>query len=300
MHDRFQTMSLFVAVADSASFSEAARQLEVSAPAVTRAVAALEEHLGARLLHRTTRRVTLTEIGERYLADCRRILAELKEAEESAGGSYQAPRGRLSVTASVLFGEMYVLPCLLEFVDRHPAVQARTLFVDRIVNLMEEGLDVAVRIGELPDSSLIAARAGTIRRVLCASPDYLKNRGLPEHPRQLEKHRLVSGDSSSCWDFREKKIRIEPALTVNTNAAAIQAAVGGWGITRVLSYQVAQQVASGQLQILLPEFEPPSWPIHVLHQEGQRVSAKVRAFVDLLVQRLKSHPDLTRLLQKEQ
>ena len=164
MHDRFHTMSLFTAVADSASFSEAARQLEVSPPAVTRAIASLEEHLGARLLHRTTRRVTLTEIGERYLADCRRILAELKEAEESAGGSYQAPRGRLSVTASVLFGQLYVLPCLLDFVDRHPAVQARTLFVDRVVNLVEEGLDVAVRIGELPDSSLIAARVGSVRR----------------------------------------------------------------------------------------------------------------------------------------
>lgn len=292
MHDRFQTMSLFVAVADSASFSEAARQLEVSAPSVTRAIAALEEGLGARLLHRTTRRVTLTEIGERYLADCRRILAELKEAEESAGGSYQAPRGRLSVTASVLFGQMYVLPCLLEFVDRHPAVQARTLFVDRIVNLMEEGLDVAVRIGELPDSSLIAARVGTVRRVLCASPEYLRNRGLPEHPDQLEEHRLITAGSSSHWDFQREKKRIEPALVVNNHAAAIQAAVCNWGMTRALSYQVAQQVKSGQLQILLSEFEPPAWPIYVLHQEGQRVSAKVRAFVDLLIQRLKSHPDL--------
>lgn len=292
MHDRFQTMSLFVAVAESASFSEAARQLEVSAPSVTRAVAALEEHLGARLLHRTTRRVTLTEIGERYLADCRRILAELKEAEESAGGSYQAPRGRLSVTASVLFGQMYVLPCLLEFVDRHPAVQARTLFVDRIVNLMDEGLDVAVRIGELPDSSLIAAKVGVVRRILCASPQYLEARGAPEHPDQLQQHRLISAASSSSWEFRQQKLRVEPALTVNTHAAAIQAALSAWGITRVLSYQVAQQVASGQLQVLLPDFEPSEWPIYVLHQEGQRVSAKVRAFVDLLVQRLKSHPDL--------
>ena len=292
MHDRFQTMSLFVAVADSASFSEAARQLEVSAPSVTRAIAALEERLGARLLHRTTRRVSLTEIGERYLTDCRRILAELKEAEESAGGSYQAPRGRLSVTASVLFGQMYVLPCVLEFVDRHPAVQARTLFVDRIVNLMDEGLDVAVRIGELADSSLIAARVGTIRRVLCASPEYLRNRGLPGHPDQLKEHRLITAGSSSHWDFKGEKQRIEPALMVNTHAAAIQAALAGWGITRALSYQVAQQVKSGELQILLSEFEPPVWPIYVLHQEGQRVSAKVRAFVDLLIQRLKSHPDL--------
>ncbi len=292
MHDRFHTMSLFTAVADSASFSEAARQLEVSPPAVTRAIASLEEHLGARLLHRTTRRVTLTEIGERYLADCRRILAELKEAEESAGGSYQAPRGRLSVTASVLFGQLYVLPCLLDFVDRHPAVQARTLFVDRVVNLVEEGLDVAVRIGELPDSSLIAARVGSVRRVVCASPEYLKKRGRPEHPGELEAHRLISAGASGHWEFRAEKKRIEPALTVNTHAAAIEAARTGWGVTQALSYQVAELVASGQLRVVLEDFEPARWPIYVLHQEGQRVSAKVRAFVDLLVERLKAHTGL--------
>lgn len=292
MHDRFHTMSLFAAVAESASFSEAARQMEISAPAVTRAIAALEEHLGARLLNRTTRKVTLTEIGERYLADCRRILAELKEAEESAGGSYLAPRGRLSVTASVLFGQMYVLPCLLEFVERHPAVQARTLFVDRVVNLLDEGLDVAVRIGELPDSSLIAARVGSVRRIVCASPDYLERRGQPTRPKDLEQHRLIAAGASGHWEFGQEKMRIEPALTVNTHSAAIQAAQQGWGITRVLSYQVADQLASGQLQIVLEDFEAPSWPIYVLHQEGQRVSAKVRAFVDLLVGRLKGHPGL--------
>ena len=292
-------MSLFVAVADSSSFAEAARRFDISPPAVTRVIAALEERLATRLLHRTTRRVKLTEPGACYLADCKRILADLAEAESAVACLQAAPRGLLSVTAPVLFGQMFVLPALLEFLDLYPAVQARTLFLDRVVNLLEEGVDVALRIGELADSSLIAVKVGQVRRVCCASPSYLERAGTPLAPEDLDQHRLVAAGSFASprgWHFGsdgpDSRIEIESSLTVNTNPAAIRAAVYGWGITRVLSYQISSEVASGALAIVLQEFEPAPWPVYILHQEGRKVSAKVRAFVDLLAQRLRASQDL--------
>ena len=292
-------MSLFVAVAESSSFQRAAQQFGLSPPAVTRAIAALEERLGVKLLHRTTRKVRVTEIGAQYLADCRRILSDLEEAEESTTGSHRAPRGLLHVTAPVLFGQLFVLPPLLQFLDRYPEVQGRTLFVDRIVNMLDEGLDVAVRIGNLPDSSLIAVPVGQIRRVVVASPGYLQEHGLPSHPRDLPQHRLVATTSLASpghWSFLENqaplRVALNPGLLVNTNETAIQAALSGWGMARLLSYQVAQSVARGQLKIVLGPFEPEPWPIYVLHQEGRKVSAKVRAFTDFLTQSLRHHPDL--------
>jgi DNA-binding transcriptional LysR family regulator len=240
--DRLQAMTVFVAVAEEEGFAAAARRLAMSPPAVTRAVAAIEGRIGTRLLHRTTRNVRLTGAGQRYLEDCRRILAEIDEAEEAAAGLHREPRGQLAVTASILFGRMYVAPLLLDFLDIHPQVSARMLFVDRVVNLMEEGLDVAIRIAELPDSGLTALRVGSVRRVLCAAPDYLAGYGIPQEPGELARHRTIAfqGVTPSVeWTFRDGvdglSVRLQPRLVVNTAETAITAAVKGQGITRVLS-----------------------------------------------------------------
>jgi len=295
--DRFQSLQVFVKVAELGGFAAAARDLAMSPPAVTRAVSALEERIDTRLLIRTTRSVRLTESGERFLQDCRRILADLEEAEEAAVGSHAAPRGELRVTAPVLFGRIYVTPILGDFLDRYPLVTCQTLFVDRIVNLMDEGLDVAIRIGELPDSSLTAIRAGAVRRVVFAAPAYLRKHGLPPHPRDLVEHRLIKSlaiSSSLEWSFQEKgrpfSIQIEPRLRMNTNDAVAELVARGWGVSRLLSYQIAPQLAEGRVQIILSEFEPPPMPIHVVHQEGRMVSSKVRAFVDFMVDRLRADP----------
>jgi len=295
--DRFLTLQVFVKVAECGGFAAAARALAMSPPAVTRAVSALEDRIGTRLLVRTTRSVRLTESGERFLQDCRRILVDMEEAEEAAVGSHAAPRGELRITAPVLFGRLYVTPILGDFLEQYPLVNCQTLFVDRIVNLMDEGLDVAIRIGNLPDSSLIAVRAGAVRRVMFAAPAYLKKHGLPKHPTDLLDHRLIKSlaiNSSMEWSFHEKgkpvSIRIEPRLRMNTNDAVVELVARGWGISRLLSYQIAPQIAEGRVQTILTEFEPPPMPIHVVHQEGRMVSTKVRAFVDFMVDRLRTNP----------
>lgn len=295
--DRFQSLQVFVKVAERGGFAAAARELAMSPPAVTRAISALEDRLDTRLLIRTTRSVRLTESGERFLQDSRRILMELEEAEEAAVGSHAAPRGELRVTAPVLFGRLYVTPILGDFLDRHPLVSCQTLFVDRIVNLIDEGLDVAIRIGNLPDSSLTAVRAGTVRRVMFAAPAYLKKHGVPRHPSDLSQHRLVKSlaiNSSMEWLFHDNgkplAIQIEPRLRMNTNDAVIELVSRGWGISRLLSYQIAPQIAQGRVQTILSEFELPPMPIHVVHQEGRKVSSKVRAFVDFIVDRLRADP----------
>lgn len=295
--DRFQCLQVFVKVAERGGFAAAARDLAMSPPAVTRAVSALEDRIDTRLLIRTTRSVRLTESGERFLQDCRRILVDLEEAEEAAVGSHAAPRGELRVTAPVLFGRLFVTPILGDFLDRYPLVNCQTLFIDRIVNLMDEGQDIAIRIGNLPDSSLIAVRAGTVRWVMFAAPDYLKKHGLPQHPTDLVRHRLIQStaiETASEWPFQEngtsRSIQIEPRLRINTNDAVAELAARGWGISRLLSYQIAPQLAEGRLQTILSEFEPPPMPIHVVHQEGRMVSSKVRAFVDFMVDRLRADP----------
>jgi len=297
--DRFHAIQVFVKVAESGGFAVAARNLAMSPPAVTRAVAMLEDRLGTRLFIRTTRSVRLTESGERFLQDARRILLELQEAEEAAVGSHAAPRGELRITAPVLFGRKYVTPILGEFLEAYPMVTAQTLFVDRVVNLMDEGLDVAIRIGELPDSSLIAVRVGSVRRIMFASPDYLIKHGQPRRPEDLRQHRLVqalSMGSSPQWPFQVHgkpiSIRAEPRVKMNTNDAVIELVSRGWGLSRLLSYQIADDLANGQLQSVLDEFELPSLPIHVVHQEGRMVSTKVRAFVDFMVERLRVDPAL--------
>ncbi|KAB7782091.1 LysR family transcriptional regulator [Methylorubrum populi] len=294
--DRLQGMRVFVRVAESGGFAGAARALNMSPPAVTRAVAALEAAIGARLLIRTTRSVKLTEAGARYLEDCRRIFSELAEAEAAAAGSTATPTGTLTLTAPVQFGRLYVLPVVTDYLTHHSAVAVRTLFLDRIVNMVEEGIDVGVRIGHLADSGLTAVRVGSVRRVVCAAPRYLERHGMPTAPRDLRAHAVIGSSnpgSLSEWRFgREQRtaVAVQPRLTCNTVDAALAAAVEGWGIARLLSYQVAPALADGRLRLLLEEHEAAPVPIHVVSPEGRRAPAKVRAFVDLAATRLRADP----------
>ncbi|MGR9172901.1 LysR family transcriptional regulator [Hyphomicrobiales bacterium] len=293
--DRWQAMRVFVKVAEAESFAEAGRQLHMSPPAVTRIVSALEDVIGARLLTRTTRSVKLTEAGARYLADCQRLLADLSEVEAAAAGAYGKPTGTLTVTTSAMFGTMFVLPLMSEYLDLHPDVTGRGLFVDRVVNMVDEGIDVAIRIGHLPDSGLTATRVGKVRRVICGSPSYFEKHGVPMTPDDLSDHRIVASTSawtSLEWRFGVQKkstIRVTPRLFCSTNEAAIAAAAGGWGLTRVLSYQIAPQLEAGELRTILSDYEEEALPIHVVHPEGRHVSAKVRSFIDFAVARLRSN-----------
>ena len=257
--DRFRELTTFVAVAGNRGFNAAARDLNMSPPAVTRLINSLEERIGARLFTRTTRQVALTEAGTRLLSDAERILDELEEAEESAAGAHQSPRGILRVTAPVMFGQLYVAPILRDYLDAYPAVSATTLFVDRVVNLIDEGLDVAVRIGDLPDSSLSAVRVGTVRRMIVAAPGYVTKHGAPKTVGALADHNIIHPlplDRTPEWSFvgggKPTYVKVTPTLTVNTVPASIDAALSGWGITRVYSYQVAKALVEGTLIEVLP------------------------------------------------
>lgn len=292
--DRFEAMRAFVAVAEAASFAAAARLLGQSPPAVTRAVAALEDRIGARLLHRTTRRVRLTDAGARFLADAKRIVAELDEAEASAAGAHAAPRGQLGLTAPVMFGRMYVAPIVLDFLARHPAVTARMMLADRVVDLMEEGLEIAVRIAHLEDSSLTAVRVGEVRRVVCAAPSFLARQGRPRAPADVARASLVTfaaGPVPDPWVFAKDGAaeRFAPAarFSANSNDVTIAAAEAGAGFVRALSYQIAPQLRAGTLEIVLSDYEEPPLPVHVVHVAGRRASARLRAFVDFAVERLR-------------
>ncbi|QCI11115.1 LysR family transcriptional regulator [Pseudomonas putida] len=294
--DHIHLMRVFVAVGELESFAAAARRLAISAAAVTRAVGALEESLGVKLLLRTTRSVRLTEAGSRYLEDSRNILASLREANEAAAGVNAAPRGNLAVTAPMLFGKFFVMPCIVRYLQTYPEVDVSALFLDRVVNLVEEGMDVAVRIGPLPDSGLKARQVGQVRRLLCASPDYLARHGTPRHPSELAQHALIAANGVGAgleWKFREAQVplsvRVKPRLNVTSNDAAIAAATAGLGIAHLLSYQVADDLVAGRLRTVLEDFEETPWPIHVLHRESKYGSAKVRAFIDLLVSMLGEH-----------
>lgn len=297
--DRLQAMTTFLAVADGNGFAAAARKLKLSPPVVTRAVAELEARLGVRLLTRTTRVVRVTEAGVRYADDCRRILAAVGEAEAAAVGAHAAPRGHLTVTSPVLFGAMFVTPIITAYLDRYPEVDASCWFLDRVVNLVDEGVDVAVRIGELPDSSLHAARVGQVKRVVCAAPHYLARCGTPATPAELVQHRIVSAGGvtpSADWRFNDRgsvrTVKLRPRLTTTSNDSAIAAAVSGFGLTRVLSYQVAQHLQEGRLQCVLTEFEAAPLPVQVVHCEGRQASQKVRAFVDMAIVALRGDASL--------
>lgn len=297
--DRLQAMEAFVAVVDCGGFASAARRLDLSAPVVTRAVAELEARLGVRLLTRTTRAVRVTEAGARYAEDCRRILADMAEADSATSGSRSALKGLLGVTAPVLFGNLHVTPIVAGYLQRYPDVDAHCVFVDRVVNLVDEGLDVAVRIGELPDSSLKAVAVGRVRRMLVASPAYLAAQGRPQRPADLAGHTLIQPVGVSPypeWRFAEGGRplvqRIRPRLRTTTNDAARSFALAGLGIARLISYQVADALARGELLPLLEDFETPPLPVHVVHHEGRHMTQKVRAFVDLAVDALRANPAL--------
>lgn len=292
--DRLQSLEVFVAVAEAGSFAAGARVLGLSAPSATRGVHALEERLGARLFTRTTRRIRLTEVGLAYLEDARQILAQLQSADDAASGAATKPVGQLRITCSNEFGRIYVTPILTEFLDTYPDVSADVLMVDRIVNMVEEGFDIAVRLGALPPSSLSAVRVGQVRRVLCASPGYLKAHGVPRTPADLRAHRIVrisSVSPSDDWRFGrdlQHEVRVNARLVVSSVAAGIAVARQGWGLCRVLSYQIGPDLEAGTLQTILEDYEPEPLPVHLVHVEGRRAAAKVRSFLDFAKERLRS------------
>ncbi len=297
--DRFQLMSVFVAVAEEQGFAAAARRLSMSPPAVTRCVAALEDHLGVKLLQRSTRHVRVTEAGIRYLEDVRRILQDIEVADNNAAGINAAPKGRLTITAPVLFGRKYVMPGVVDYLNQYPDTEVSVMFVDRVVNLLEEGMDVGIRIGRLPDSSMRALRVGAVRIVLCAAPGYLKKHGIPRKPDDLQQHRMIAsraGNRVTDLRFRtkgrERQISIKARLNTNTNDAAMEAALRSYGITRLLSYQIADQLADGTLKTILDDWQPEPLPIHILHREGRHAASRVRTFVDLMAERLRADPAL--------
>lgn len=291
--DKLHLMSVFVAVAEEEGFAAGARRMGMSPPAVTRAIAALEARLRIKLLNRSTRFVRVTDAGQRYLDDARRIIAEVETADEAAAGINAEPRGHLAVTAPVLFGKMFVMPGIVDYLNRYPGMDVSALFLDRVVNLLEEGIDVGIRIGELPDSSMKAIRVGQIRRVLCASPAYLAQHKQPETAADLAQHLIVAASGVTPfveWKFGpdgKTTIRVKPRLTVSSNDAAIEASLLGLGISRLLSYQVAAHFESGQLLRLLQQDEPQPLPVHVVHRESRYASTKVRSFVDLIVTQLR-------------
>jgi DNA-binding transcriptional LysR family regulator len=295
--DRLDAMTAFVLAADAGGLSAAARKLGLSPAAVTRAVASLEQHVGAELLRRTTRRVTLTEAGERYLGVCRRVLAEIAEAEQAAKTGASALKGTLTVTAPAAFGARHVRPILDEYLGAHPDVRGRLLLLDRVVDLLEEGVDAAVRIASMPDSSLVATKVGFVRRVVCASPAYCERRGRPTDPSNLSRHACVAFTPvtpGETWTFAKgpsgkgaRHVKVRPYLTVNHAEAAIGSALEGHGIACVLSYQVSRELADGRLVRLLADFEPDPVPVYLVQPAGSVAIARVRAFVELAVPRLR-------------
>jgi DNA-binding transcriptional LysR family regulator len=293
--DRLEAMQVFVTVAEKQSFAAAARKLQLSPARVTRAVASLEQRCGARLLHRTTRVVRLTDVGANYLLQCRRILSDVEAAETSAASSQGELHGQVSVTAPVLFGRLHVTPVLLAFLKLHPRVGLRALFHDGVVDLVEQNVDVAVRIAHLPASNLRAIRVGSVRRVVCAAPSYLRSHGTPTHPRDLREHELISFSGLGeprAWSFqidgKLETVALRPRLMVNSVDLALDAARSGHGLAQVLSYQVADAPRQPRLRLVLTDFEGPVVPVHVVHVEGRRASTRVRALVDFTVERLRA------------
>jgi DNA-binding transcriptional LysR family regulator len=284
-----------VAVVDSDGFAGAARKLGISPPAVTRAINELEAHLGVSLLTRTTRAVRVTEPGVRYLADCQLILAQLAEAEEAVSNALSAPRGGLIITAPSTFGARHITPIVTEYLDRYPDVIVSCWFLDRLVDLLGEGIDVGVRIGELPDSSMTAIRVGLMPMVVCAAPSYLAHHGIPQTPDALETHvNIASGGASSIseWCFIEhgklRTFKLRPRLMTTGGDTAVSAALSGFGLTNALLYKVTDHLRDGRLQAVLGAFAPPPLPVHIVHREGPYASKKARAFIDLAVERLRA------------
>ena len=293
--DRFDAMATLLAAVEGGSLSAASRALGMPLATVSRRVAELEARLRTQLLVRTSRRLSLTEAGAAYVAACRRILDEVDEAERAAAGEYRAPRGDLTLTAPVVFGRTHVQPVLLAFLEAYPEINARLMLADQVMNLVDHHVDVAIRVGRLPDSSLMATRLGAVGWVACASPAYLAARGEPAHPDDLRAHDSISFEglyAPSTWTFSgpggEIAFPIRPRYGVNTAEAAIAAAKAGAGVTRVLSYQVAEAVAAGELRLVLRAFEPEPLPVSLIYGGGPLLPQKLRAFLDFGVARLKA------------
>lgn len=293
--DRFGAMSVFVAVVAAGSFSGAARQLRMPIPTVSRKVAELEAQLGARLLTRSTRKLALTEAGNDYLAACKRILEDVAAAERGASGEHQAPRGELAITAPIVLGRLHVLPLVADFLALYPQINVQLRLADRSLQLLDEHLDLAVRVGELPDSALVAVRIGLLREVVCASPKYLRQHGTPRNPQDLAGHDCVSFAAPgglTRWTFgggREQRV-VQPRvrLAVNTAEAAVDAAIAGVGLTRVLSYQAAGALKAGALTLVLRKHESAPIPVSLVYNRQPLLPAKLRAFLDFAAPRLKS------------
>ncbi|MEI9429615.1 LysR family transcriptional regulator [Mesorhizobium sp. Cs1299R1N3] len=292
--DRLEAMSLFVAAAEGGSLSAAARRSDVPLATVSRKVSDLERHLKTRLLNRSTRRLTLTDAGHAYLAACRRILDEVGDAERTAGGEYSAPTGELIITAPIVFGRLHVLPVVTEFLAAYPLVDIRLTLGDRISQLAEDHIDLAVRIGRLPDSRMVAIRVGSIGHIVCASPAYLAGHGILGAPGELDTHSCITFEglgSLATWTFTVDKadfvVPVRSRLRVNTAEAAIDAAIAGVGLTRVLSYQIVAAVRSGTLRPVLRDFEPEPWPVNLVHAGQGRLPVKLRAFLDFAAPRLR-------------
>jgi DNA-binding transcriptional LysR family regulator len=294
--DRLDAMFILIAAVEAGSFSAASRRLGTPLPTVSRKISELEAHLNARLLIRSTRKLTLTDAGAAYVAAAKRILDEVNHAEREASGEYSTPRGDLVITAPVVFGRLHVLPVIDEFLASFPDINVRLLLSDRNVHLIDDHVDMAVRIGALPDSSMVATRVGYVRRVVCGSPTYFARHGTPKKPSEISRLACVTFDfleSATAWNFAvpgrkaEQPIPIRSRLSVNTAEAAIDAAVAGVGVTRVLSYQVAHAVERGELQIVLAGFESAPMPVNLVRAGQGLVPLKVRSFLEFAAPRLR-------------
>lgn len=292
--DRFDAMNVLMQVVEQGSLSAAGRRLGVPLTTVSRKIADLEDHLGARLLIRSNRRITLTEAGESYVLACKRILAEVAEAELAASGAFSTARGELTLTAPVVFGRLHLLAVVTDFLHAFPDIDVRLVLADRVLHLQDDYVDLALRIGNLPDSSLRAIKVGAVGQVVCASPNYLKTHGIPMRPADLAHHACVTFSglgAADRWVFRhdgrDETVAVRSRLVVTTAEAAIDAAIAGLGLTRVLSYQIAAARAEGRLQAVLQDHEPPAVPVSLVFDAQGALPLKLRAFVDFAVPRLK-------------
>ncbi|GJE55209.1 MULTISPECIES: LysR family transcriptional regulator [Methylobacterium] len=294
--DRLDAMSILLTVIEEGSLSAGSRKLRLPLTTVSRRISDLERHLGTRLLNRTSRRIDLTPTGQTYVAASKRILEQVLEAERAAAGEYSTPRGELFVTAPIVFGRRHIVPLATAFLAAHPEIDIRLFLIDRSVNLVEDHVDIALRIGPLADSALLATRLGSVRRVVCASPDYLARRGVPTTPQALSGHEAVTFQGFPAtpeWRFQDGAktitVPVRARLAVNTAEAAVDAALAGLGITRVLSYQVAPEIRSGALTLILEGYEPEPLPVSFVHPEQGPTPIKVRAFLDWSVPKLRAY-----------
>ncbi len=294
--DHLSAMRIFVAVVDAQGFSAAARALSMPLPTVSRKVVELERHLGAQLLVRTTRKTAVTDAGQRYYDDVRRILDDIGDAERQVSGEYQTPKGRLTMTAPTLFGRAYVLPLVIDFMKSHRDISIQLFLTNTVVDLLEDDINLGVRIGSLSDSSMIAIETGTVRQVICASPGYLAQRPPPVDPGDLARHHCVTYPSAgqpAAWRFQtaSRKLQsfpVQTSLTLNSIEGHVQSALLDAGLVQLYSYQAASHVAAGALEIVLEDYELEPAPVSLVYPQGRRVPQKLRAFVDFAMPRLRS------------